>query len=179
MVSSSRRPVPSPLRAVLLLTLIPLSQAGCLYSFQAGAGFPPHVQTLAVLPFDNETGRFELTGEIHQALLRDLPRALGVRSAGADVADAILRGNVRRYSVDAPLYRPGVEGQGTEVIERQVTLALQVEIIDVRDNVILWEDANLSAQGEYLEQGEVEEVGRDEAIARLVQQIVDGAQSNW
>lgn len=173
------RPNSSVGRVILLLTLVPLSQAGCLYSFQAGAGFPPHVQTLAVLPFDNETGRFELTGEIHQVLLRELPRALGVRSAGADVADAILRGSVRRYSVDAPLYRPGADGQRAEVVERQVTLVLQVEIIDLRDNVILWEEGNLSAQGQYLEQGEVEEVGRDEAIARLVQQIVDGAQSNW
>ncbi|MEX2374296.1 MAG: LPS assembly lipoprotein LptE [Dehalococcoidia bacterium] len=179
MLSSAKRQAPSVLRAVVLMTLIPLTQGGCLYSFQAGAGFPPHVQTLAVLPFDNETGRFELTGEIHQVLLRDLPRALGVRSAGADVADAILRGSVRRYSVDAPLYRPGADGQRAEVVERQVTLALQVEIIDVRDNVILWEDGNLSAQGQFLEQGEVEEVGRDEAIALLVQRIVDGAQSNW
>lgn len=179
MLSPCRRAVPSALRALFLITLIPLLQGGCLYSFQAGAGFPPHIQTLAVLPFDNETGRFELTGEIHQVLLRDLPRALGVRSAGADVADAILRGSVRRYSVDAPLYRPGADGQRAEVVERQVTLVLQVEIIDVRDNVILWEEGNLSAQGQFLEQGEVEEVGRDEAIARLVQQVVDGAQSNW
>lgn len=90
----------------------------------------------------------------------------------------MLRGVVRRYSVDSPLYRPGAAGT-TDVVERQVTIGLTVEIVDVRNNVILWEDTGVSAQGRYLEASQAEETGRLEAIERLVQRIVDGAQSNW
>ncbi len=56
---------------------------------------------------------------------------------------------------------------------------VSVEIVDLVENVILWESSNVVAQGEFLEAGETEEIGRVEAIELLVQKIVDGAQSNW
>ena len=65
-----------------------------------------------------------------------------------------------------------------EVLQRQVNIRVQVALIDLVENVILWDDQGLSTQGQYLE-GESEEVGRAEAIELLVQRIVDGAQSNW
>ena len=56
---------------------------------------------------------------------------------------------------------------------------VSVEIVDLVENVILWESSNVVAQGEFLEADETEEIGRVEAIELLVQKIVDGAQSNW
>ena len=47
---------------------------------------------MAILPFENDTNRFELTQEIHQELLKELPRALGVTNAGEDAADAVVQG---------------------------------------------------------------------------------------
>ncbi|MEZ4414582.1 MAG: LPS assembly lipoprotein LptE [Gemmatimonadota bacterium] len=171
----------SRLRSGLWLAsgLLWLALAGCNYSLRAGSGLPDHVRTVAVLPFDNTTTRSELTDEVHQRLLRELPRALGVRSAGADVADAIVQGTIISYAVNAPLFRPGAGGAGAEVLQRQVTLAARVEIIDVRNNVVLWEDQSLRAEGTYLDASETEEIGRTAAIQLLVQRIVDGAQSNW
>ncbi len=162
---------------VLLLLTLPLG--GCVYSLRAGSGLPDHIQTIAVIPFDNETNRFELTQEIFLSLSRDLPRALGVRTAGEDVADAVVRGRITRYVIEAPLFRPGPDGDRTEVLQREVTVAISVEIIDVELNEILWENRNLSVRGQYLESTETEQVGRAEAIEILVQRIVDGAQSNW
>lgn len=162
--------------AVLLL-LGALS--GCNYSLRAGAGLPDYIRTIAVLPFENETTRAELTEEIHQQLLRELPRALGVRSAGEDVADAIVQGTIVGYNVNAPLFRPGAGGNTAEVLQRQVSIAARVEIIDVEGNAILWEDQSLRAEGQFLEASETEDIGRSEAVELLVQRIVDGAQSNW
>jgi len=164
------------LSAVLILLLLP-AMSGCMYSFRSGS-FPDHIRTIAILPFDNETTRFELGQEIHEQLLQDLPRALGVNNAGEDVADAIVRGSITRYDLGTPLFRPG-QNQQVEVLQRQVTLVVRVEFIDVVENVILWDNTNLSVQGQYLEESESEEVGRQEAIELLVQRIVDGAQSNW
>ena len=56
---------------------------------------------------------------------------------------------------------------------------MEVELIDINQNVILWDDLALTSEGQYLEESESEEVGRAEAIQLLVQRIVDGAQSNW
>ena len=167
------------MRAVLgtLAFIAVLAAGGCNYGFRSGS-FPDHIGTVAILPFDNDTNRFELTQEIHQELLRTLPRALGVTNAGEDVADALVQGRIVRYDMTAPLFRPGQQAGQVDVLQRQVSIRVQVELIDLVENLILWDDLGLSTQGQYLE-GESEEVGRVEAIELLVQRIVDGAQSNW
>ena len=154
-----------------------LAAAGCNYSFRSGS-FPDHIRTVAILPFDNDTNRFELTQEIHEELLRTLPRALGVTNAGEDVADALVQGRIVRYDMTAPLFRSGQQAGQVDVLQRQVSIRVEVELIDLVENLILWDGRGLSTQGQYLE-GESEEVGRTEAIELLVQRIVDGAQSNW
>jgi Lipopolysaccharide-assembly len=166
----------SLLRASLIGCLV--AMVGCNYSFRSGS-FPDHIRTVAILPFDNETTRFELTQEIHEQLLRDLPRALGITNAGEDVADAIVRGTITRYNLSTPLFRPGQQQDQVDVLQRQVSVSIRVEFVDVANNLILWEEAALSVQGQYLEESEGEEDGRAEAIELLVQRIVDGAQSNW
>lgn len=174
-----------PARASLVGRLAPLllvggllAASGCSYSFQAGAGFPDYVRTVAVLPFENETNRFELTDELHQQLRQELPRALGVNSAGEEVADAIVRGVITGYDVSTPSFRSGSGGRA-EVLQREVSVRVQVQIVDLQEGLILWEDQGVSARGQYLEASETEEVARQEAIDLLVQAIVDGAQSNW
>ena len=79
----------------LSLLLLAVTMLACNYSFQAGSFPPPHVQSIAVLPFDNETNRFELPGELYDQLVRNLPSALGIRTAGEEVADAVVRGSIR------------------------------------------------------------------------------------
>jgi hypothetical protein len=155
-----------------------LSLPSC-YSFRAGSFPPEHVKTIAVAPFENETARFELAGEIYDRLLRDLPSSLGIRTAGEDVADAVVRGTILRYDVAAPNYRAGQPGQPAEVLQRQVTITVSIEIIDLVENVVLWEERNVSAQGQFADASESEDVGRAEAVELLIQKIVDGAQSNW
>lgn len=162
----------------LLLVVLLAGSSGCNYSFRAGS-FPDYIETVAIVPFENDTDRFELTQEVHQALLQELPGALGVQLAGEEYADAVVRGTITSYTLTAPLYRSGGTGQRAEVLQRQVTIRVEVQILDTHENRILWEDRGVSTQGEYLEASENEAVGKNEAIELLVQKIVDGAQSNW
>lgn len=153
--------------------------SGCLYGFQAGAGFPSHVKTVAIVPFENETNRPELTDEVFQMLLREFPRSQGLQPAGEEVADAVIRGKIRRYDLSTPSYRPGAAGETPQVLQRQVTLMVEVQIINLVDDTILWESPGISVMGQYLEETESEDVGRALAIELLIQRIVDGAQENW
>lgn len=162
---------------VLLVALLALLQSGCLYTFRAGTGFPSYIRTLAVIPFDNETTRFELTQEIHEQLLRELPRALGIRPGSEENADAVVRGVITGYNLTAPGYSGGA-GDRVEVGLRQVSVMVAVEIIDLVANEILWDSRSVSGRGDFLD-SDIEDVGRQEAIVALVRQIVDGAQSNW
>ncbi len=143
-----------------------LAMSGCNYGFRSGS-FPDHIRTVAILPFENDTNRFELTQELHEQLLRELPRALGVTNAGEDVADAVVQGRIVRYDLTTPLFRPGQQRDQVDVLQRQVSIRVEVELIDRIQNVILWDDLALATQGQYLEESETEEVGRSEAIELL------------
>jgi hypothetical protein len=162
----------------LLVLAATVAATGCNYSFRAGSFPPEHIRTIAIEPFENRTNRFELSAELYDQLLSNLPAALGIRTAGVDIADAVVRGSITRFDVVTPNYTSGGRGQAAQVVQRQVSIAVTVEIVDLVDNVILWESSNLQAQGEFAE-GAPELEGRTEAIELLVQRIVDGAQSNW
>jgi len=175
-VTSQRWLWPGAAVACLLIGVVAFT--GCNYSFQAGSFPPPHVRTLAIEPLQNETDRFEVASELYEELVRRLPSALGVRAAGLDVADAVVRGTVTRYDVQAPNYRAAGPGQAATVLQREVRISIRIAIIDRVQNVILWESSSESAQGLFAE-GSPEEEGRKAALDLLVQRIVDGAQSNW
>ncbi len=81
---------------VLGVLIFVVSSFSCNYSFRSGS-FPDHIRTVAILPFENETNRFELTQEIHEALLQELPRALGITNAAEDAAQSVIRGRILRY----------------------------------------------------------------------------------
>jgi hypothetical protein len=164
------------LRAVLALAALAPPLSSCNYGFQAGSAYD--FRTLAIVPFENDTDRLELTQELYEALLQELPRALGVRPAGEDVADAVVQGRISTYAVTAPNYRPDPAGGIPTVIQREVSVVVAVRIVDLRENLVIWESNGVRAAGQFLE-AETEDVGRRAAIEVLVQLIVDGAQSTW
>ncbi|MBI4409641.1 MAG: hypothetical protein HY561_08040 [Gemmatimonadetes bacterium] len=153
--------------------------AGCNYGFQGGGGFPSHLRTLYIESFENHTAQFELEQQLFTRLLDRVPRALGVRPAGREVADVVLRGRILRYDDVAQSYRLGEAGQAAQVLEHQVQIAVAVELIDPKANLVLWESQSLTGRGVYRPDSQPDLKARTEAIEHLVQQILDGAQSQW
>ena len=93
----------------LLGVLALLALQGCAYSFRSGS-FPDHIRSVAILPFENDTNRFDLTQELHEQMLRELPRSLGIVNAGEESADAVVRGRITSYGLSTPLFRPAARG---------------------------------------------------------------------
>ena len=160
----------------LLPSLSALALAGCLYGFGGGTGFPPHIKTVAVLPFENLTSEAGLTNEINRAVREAVQGRLGLRPAGEAQADAIVRGTIQRYEPDIPVAFTGDRAQNVQVERRKVQIVIQVQIFDQQNNKVLWERNNLSVEGDYTSS---EADGRKKAIERLITDIVDGAQSQW
>jgi hypothetical protein len=163
-------------RSAVALSLL-LASAGC-YGF-AGGGLPPQIRTVAILPFDNQTAEPLLTQEVADALREAMQDRLGLRSASEANADAVVRGAILRYEADIPLsFQPSQQAGGrVEVTARRVQLTLRVEIIDQREGKPLWQRQSMMVDGEY--QPGQERQGRQTALAKLVTDIVDGAQSQW
>ena len=131
-----------------------------------------------IAPFENRTVQFELESELFRKLTETLPRALGVRVAGEETADAIVRGRITRYEDVAQSYRPGQQGN-VQLLQNQVTIMVTVEIIDVKRNEILWDSQGVSGRGEYRPDSQEDRVAWEKALDSLIQQIIDGAQSQW
>lgn len=163
------------LRASILAIAVGLSSA-CLYGF-AGGGLPPHIKTVAILPFDNQTAEPILTQEVSETVREALEGRLGLRASGESSADAIVRGSILNYQPDIPLsVQPGQQGR-LDVTRRRVQVAVSIEIFDQREGRTLWERSRLVIDGEY--EPPDENRGRELAMEKLLQDIVDGAQSQW
>lgn len=167
---------PSGVRNFLCSALF-LVLAGCSFPYGfAGGGLPPHVKTMAVLPFENETPSAELQLELHDALRRELRDRLGVRDASEDRADAIVRGTIRAYDVDVPVAYSADRDQSVTA-RRRLQITLDVAIVDQTNGKVLWQRNGLRADADYAERSEGE--GRRNAISRIINDIVEGAQSQW
>jgi hypothetical protein len=175
---SSRFRMPSGVRSTVrsALAALVLGTAGCLYSF-TGGGLPPHVRTIAVLEFENRTPQGVLASDLHQAMLRRIPRDLGVRVAAERDADAVIRGRIISYDERPEAVRPG---EGVSVAQQRVDIGIEVEIYDQREDRLIWRSPGVVSETGYYAPGQQQVgVAQEEAIRKLVVRIVDGAQSQW
>ncbi len=152
-----------------------LLQSACLYGF-AGGGLPDHIDTVAVLPFDNDTPVSVIPRELLDALRPDIESRLGLRSVAEARADAIVRGRITRYDPDIPIAYSADPNRQTAA-RRRLEIAVDVEFLDQTTGKTLWQRRGLVAQGDYDERQEDD--GRRRAIEQLVRDIIDGAQSQW
>jgi hypothetical protein len=155
--------------------LLALAACGVRYGFSEGA-FPAHVRTMAIVPFDNQTPASELQSELFETMRKELQRRLGVRDAPQERADALVRGTIVTYDADVPVAFSADPRQAVSA-RRRLQITVDVEILDQTTGKVLWQRKGLRAEGEYAERAEPE--GRRLAINRIVNDIVEGAQSQW
>jgi hypothetical protein len=170
----SHRLLSARLSRLALLFLVVVT-SGCWYGFNGG-GLPSHVRTVAVLPFSNETASPELTRELTDAMRDGLGKRLGLRDAAEDKASAIVRGTITRYEVDVPVAYSANPNQVT-ASRRRLQMVVDIEIYDQVAGKVLWQKKGINGEGEYSDRGESD--GRKQAIARIVNEVIEGAQSQW
>lgn len=172
--SPIRSRAPARRRALVGVLAMILATTGC-YGF-AGGGLPPHVKTVAVLSFDNETAAPELPLELQEALRDGLRSRLGLRAASEARASAIVRGRITRFEPDIPVGFSSNPNQATSA-RRRLRVQVDVEIVDQVTGKTLWSRTGMQAEGEYADGSE--ENGRRQAVERIVNDVIEGAQSQW
>ena len=157
--------------------LAALVVSACMpYGF-AGGGFPSHVRSVAVLPFENETAAPELQREMFEQLRKGVHSRLGLRETSEEKADAVVKGTITRYDPDVPVAYSADPSHSTSNIRRRLQITVDIDIVDQTTGRTLWSKKGLVAEGEYAEQAEAQ--GRKQAIERLVNDVIEGAQSQW
>ena len=161
-------------RAIAAVALVVLL-SGCWYGF-AGGGLPPHVRTVVVMPIENESPSPELPLELQEALRNAMRSRLGLRDDTEDKAHAIVRGRITRFEPDAPVAFSANPNQATSA-RRRLRVQVDIEIVDQVTGKTLWSRSGMTADGEYSEGSEAS--GRKQAIERIVNDVIEGAQSQW
>ena len=160
----------------LVLAVIVAGMTGCLYKFSSGGGLPRNLKSVAVQPFDNQTPVPELQREILDQLRKGMRERLNLREAPEQKADVVVRGTIVRYDVDLPA-GVSADPRQTTSTRRRLQIILDVEILDQSTGRILFKRAGISKEGQYAEGGEV--TGRKDAVESLVNEMLEGMQSQW
>ena len=151
-----------------------LGVGGCHFPYGfKGGGLPTNIHTMAVLPFENKTPSPNVQQELLTEMRTELQKRLGVRDAPEDKADAIVRGVIVDYQPDIAV---GFSTQSASA-RRRLQITIDVEIFDVARGKVLFSRRGMRGEGEYAERADAD--GRRVAIGRLVNDVVEGAQSQW
>jgi len=134
------------------------------------------LKSVAVQPFDNQTAVPELQREVLEQLRKSLRDRLNLREAPEQRADVVVRGTIVRYEVDLPA-GVSADPRQTTSTRRRLQITMDVEILDQTTGRALVKRAGISREGQYAEGGEA--TGRRDAIESLVNELLDGAQSQW
>jgi hypothetical protein len=163
--------------AIGAATLALLLLGACRWGYNfSGGGLPANIKTIAVMPFENRTPSAELPSGLTDRLRVGVERRLGLRGAPPRTADAIVRGTIVRYDLDIPVAFSADPSRATTA-RRRLVIVVDIEILDQKNNKVLWARQGLSAEGDYAEGAEA--AGRDDALDRIVNDVIEGAQSQW
>lgn len=149
--------------------------AGC-YRFSGGGGLPRGIKTVAIQPFDNLTASPDLQKEVFDALRQVMRDRLNLREAPEARADLVVRGSISKYDVDLPA-GASADTRQTTSNRRRLQLSLDIEIIDQATGRALFKKDGLMREGQYAEGAE--KTGRRNALESLMNDIVEGMQSQW
>ena len=165
------------LRFAVALFVAAVAANGCLwrYSMTSG-GLPDHIKNVAILPFENQTAGPDLQRELADGLRKAFSARLGLREATEDRASAVVRGTIVQYETDVPIGFSANPAQASSV-RRRLQLRVDVEIFDQTRGRVLWSRKGMSADGDYSENDEAS--GRKQAVERIINDVIEGAQSQW
>jgi len=123
--------------------------------------------------FSNETVEFGLGEELTDKITRALVSDNTLKVVGQDQADAIFSGKVISYKRSSETYN-----KQDQVQEYRVTVAVQIKFARPAGEVI-WEEANLSSYGLFSAEDETEEDGKEKALEKLAEIIVNRTVRDW
>jgi hypothetical protein len=164
-------------RLLLLLWLICCVFLHCgIYSF-SGSGLPAHIRTVAVPIFGNQTTEIGIRENLTDAITEALVTDGRLRVVGRESADSIIEGTVVDYKEQAYTY-----DRSENVQEYIVRIYVDVSYQDVKNRSIIWEEKRMEGWGTYdvsVDPPEDVDAGRERAIAKLAQDIVNKILAGW
>jgi len=173
---AARRVVTSWLAA---LVAVGLGSAGCAYTTSTAA-LPPHVHTIAIPTFTNETTQYAIEQSLTQAVIDRFVNDNHLKVVDEKSADYVIRGTLKDY-------RNVVFGFNTSenASEYRVTIVVAVTVKDMVKNREVWSDGALSRYSNYYvvavpgSAAKTEFDGRADAISKIADEILARTVQSW
>lgn len=158
---------------MLFLFCIMFSVNGCgVYSF-SGSGVSG-IKTIAIPLFDNQTEQYGLREDLTTNIADGFVQDNTLKVVNEKIADSILKGTITKYTRDAYTY-----DENENIKEYIVRIWVNASFEEKKDNKILWKEDNLQGWGIYSAQDETEDMGKQRALAKLAEDIVNKTVKGW
>ena len=132
------------------------------------------IKSLAIPLFENQTPESGLREDLTDRLSRAFVDDNTLRVVPEGRADAVLRGSVISYSREAYTY-----SEAEVVSEYIVRIGINVEFAEKKSGEIIWEERNMSNWGTYDSATQGEDDGKEMAIGKLVEDILNKTVKGW
>jgi hypothetical protein len=151
-----------------------LAAPGCgPYGFREGGGKGAY-ESIAVPLFENHTSEYGIRELLTEGVIDGFIKDGTLPVVNEKRADAVLRGVVTAYRRDPYTY-----DAGERVKEYRVTISVSARLEDPARRNVIWEDELLEQWGIFSADGESEETGRERAVAKLSEDIVNRTVKGW
>ncbi|MGB2803550.1 MAG: LptE family protein [Candidatus Zixiibacteriota bacterium] len=152
---------------LLLLT------SGCgIYSF-SGSGLSG-IKTIAIPLFENETQEYGLREALTEKIAERFVQDNTLKVVNERTADSILRGVITKYTRESHTFDE--QENPKEYIAR---IWVRVSFEEKKGKKIVWREDNLLGWGIFSAQDETEEMGKERAIEKLAEDIVNKTVKGW
>jgi hypothetical protein len=158
---------------VIIVCCLLLSIAGCgVYSFSGSA--LSGVKTIAVPLFDDQTGEYGMQEVLTEKIANRFVQNNTLKVVNEKNADSILDGVITKYSREAYTF-----DEQENIKEYIVRIWVKVSFEQKKDKKSIWKDDNLLGWGVYSAQDETEDQGKERAIEKLAEDIVNKTVKGW
>lgn len=122
--------------------------AGCAYSLRGS--LPGHIRSVAVPVFVNKTQEPAVENFLTRAVVDAFVTSGRLKVVRLEEADSILEGEIVGYRVDSLSFDPRAN-----VREYRLTVTLNLQFRDVRQNVTLWRQEGIQEKADFRVPGQV------------------------
>lgn len=162
-----------------LLVTLALGAGSCGYTTST-ALLPTHLKTIAIPVFANETTEYTLEQDVTNAVIDRFVKDNHLRVVNEKDADAVVRGRITAY-------RNSIFGfsSTTRAQEYRVTISCAVVFKDQVKNREVWNEPALVKTANYYvvdvpgERAKTELDGRQEAIAKIADEVLSRSVEGW
>lgn len=145
----------------------------CAYYSFSGS-LPPHLKTVAVPLFDDQTAEFGLKEELTDALIEQFTKDNSLRITDRGAADVLVEGVISNIYDQAGGY-----DRNETVEEMKVICRVKVKCTDMVKRKVMWEES-ISRWGRFTPNDpDSRREGLSEALEQIAEEILNKTVSGW